>query len=418
MMSIERFIELYEKGAMDEQALEQMEHFVFEAGDDELFIAAQIYSSLGLTGKAVALVEPLLEKYPAETNLKTFLADQYLDLAEDDKAMEVLADMGENGGIQGLLLEADMYTAQGLFEVAEAKIKEAMAMEPDNELVQLALGEFYFHIGDFEKALGYYLALKDVALGLELNVFDRLATCFSQVGEFEKALEQLGESEKFFGALNTDQLFNQAFLAYGLGDYSTARRSLQDLKALDDSYDTLYPLLAKVHLAEKDLDQALEAIEAGISFNEFSHELQFLKGTILEAMKDIEGARDAYYEALNLDPEDLESALRSNRICLAMEDFEEVVANVAHFEESGLTDLRFAWDLAIAQQELEEYEEAAARFETARLSFGENVEFLMDYSAFLIEEGRRQEAGSHLEKILSIEPGNLQASQLLEEISS
>ena len=38
--------------------------------------------------KAIELVEPLLVKYPNEVNLKTFLADLYLDLAEDEKALD------------------------------------------------------------------------------------------------------------------------------------------------------------------------------------------------------------------------------------------------------------------------------------------------------------------------------------------
>ena len=41
--------------------------------------------------KAIELVEPLLVKYPNKVNLKTFLADLYLDLAEDEKALDLLA---------------------------------------------------------------------------------------------------------------------------------------------------------------------------------------------------------------------------------------------------------------------------------------------------------------------------------------
>ena len=91
----------------------------------------------------------------------------------------------------------------------------------------------------------------------------------------------------------------------------------------------------------------LKWFQEGITHNEFNAELHFLKGAALEKLKDLENARDAYYEALNLDPEDLESALRSNRICLALEDFEEVVQNIKHYEENGLFDSRFDWDLAI-----------------------------------------------------------------------
>ena len=41
-MSIEYFIELYEKGQLTEEVMEQMQHFAFDANDDEVFIIAQI----------------------------------------------------------------------------------------------------------------------------------------------------------------------------------------------------------------------------------------------------------------------------------------------------------------------------------------------------------------------------------------
>ena len=205
-------------------------------------------------------------------------------------------------------------------------------------------------------------------------------------------------------------------LLYQVDDYSLAKRVFHDLKELDPSYDTIYPLLAKIYLKEEDYEKALEMIQEGITHNEFNAELHYLKGLALEKLKDLEGARDAYYEALNLDPEDLEAALRSNRICLVLEDFEEVVQNIQHYEENGLFDDRFDWDLAIAFLELEEYDEAASYFEKAFVNYGENVDFLFDYAQFLMEEGRREEAAKQLEKILNIDPSLTPARELLENL--
>ena len=415
-MSIEYFIELYEKGQLTEEVMEQMQHFAFDANDDEVFIIAQIFAAMAHVSKAIELVEPLLVKYPNEVNLKTFLADLYLDLAEDEKALDLLSGADEETNASILLLEADMYIAQGLFEVAEDKLKKALALEPQNDLIKLAYAEFYHHIGEFEKALNLYLDLIECGLNAEINVYDRLATCYSHVGEFEKALEQFSLSEKYFGQLNTDQLFNKGFLAYQVGDESLAKHVFHDLKELDPTYDTIYPLLAKIYLKEEDVEKALEMVQEGITHNEFNAELHFLKGAALEKLKDLENARDAYYEALNLDPEDLESALRSNRICSALEDFEEVVQNIKHYEENGLFDSRFDWDLAIAFLELEDYDEAAASFEKALMNYGDNVDFLFDYAQFLMEEGRREEAVQTLEKILSLDSSLTPARELLDNL--
>ena len=415
-MSIQMFIDLYEKGEITEEVVEQMQHFAFEAGDDEVFIIAQIFASLGRVSQAIELAEALYNKYPDEVNLKTFLADLYLDLAEGEKALELLSGSDEESDVKVLLLEADMYIAQGLFEVAEEKLKKALALEPKNELIQLAYAEFYYHIGEIEEALPRYLDLIECGLGVEINIYERLANCYSQVGEFEKAIQQLNLSEKYFGKLNTDQLFMKASIAYQLEDFSTAKHALQDLKELDPSYDTIYPLLGKIYKHEQDYEKALEMVQEGIGYNEFNGELHYLKATILEATNDLEGARDAYYEALNMDPEDIESAIRSNQICLALDDFEELIQNIHHYEENGLFDERFAWDLAIAFLELEDYENANEKFEEAAIHFNENVDFLFDYAQFLVEEGRRDEAKKRLEKILEIDGSLMPARELLENL--
>lgn len=415
-MTIETFIELYEKGQITEEVVEQMQHFAFHANDDEIFLVAQIFAALGRVSAAIELVEPLISKYPHETNLRTFLADLYLDLAEDEKALDLLSGSADESDVSVLLLEADMYIAQGLFEVAEDKLKKAMTLEPKNDLIKLAYAEFYHHIGEFEQALNLYLDLIECGLSAEINVYDRLATCYSHIGEFEKALEQFELSEKYFGKLNTDQLFNKGFLAYQLNDEVEAKKVFQELKELDPSYDTIYPILAKIYLKEEDYEKALEMVAEGMTHNEYNAELYSIKGTALEKLKDFEAARDAYYEALNLDPEDLESALRSNRICLMLEDYEEVVHNIKHYEENGLYDDHFTWDLAIAYLELEEYDEAKACFEQGAALFADNVEFLFDYAQFLIEEGLSNEAIKLLERILQLDPSATPARELLENL--
>ncbi len=142
-MAIEYFIEKYEQGQLTEDIIEKMQHFAFDATDDEIFIIAQIFAAISHVSKAIELVETLLAKYPNEVNLKTFLADLYLDLAEDEKALELLSGSDEETNVSVLLLEADMYIAQGLFEVAEDKLKKALALEPKNDLIHLAYAEFY-----------------------------------------------------------------------------------------------------------------------------------------------------------------------------------------------------------------------------------------------------------------------------------
>ncbi|MGL4336882.1 MAG: tetratricopeptide repeat protein [Turicibacter sp.] len=416
-MSIQHFIDQYQKGQITEDLFEEMQHYAFNANDEEIFILAQLFCALGRASQAVELVEPLVEKYPDELNLKTFLADLYLDLAEDEKVLHLLSNDNEDqSNVSLLLLEADMYITQGLFEVAEQKIKKALELEPKNDLIKLAYAEFYHHIGEFDQALNLYLDLVDYSLSAEINVYERLATCYSHTGEFEKALEQFDLSEKFFGTLSIDQLFNKGFLAYRLEQPEKAKEIFNQIKELDPSYDSIYPLLAQINLKQKDYEKTLEIVGEGLSFNEYNPELYFVKATALEKIKDFEAARDAYYEVLNLDPEDLVAARKANQMCFILEDFEEVIANIHHYEESGLVDEKFQWDLAVAHLELEDYEEAKLNFELANVYYQNDIDFLYDYSQFLLEEGLAEEAKKMLQKIVSLDSSAMQAKELLENL--
>lgn len=410
---IETFIKMYEEGNITEAVVEQMLHFVFAAEDDEIFMIAQIFAAIGHAHRSVELVEALLDKHPEDVSLKTFLADVYLDLAEDEKALELLASIEDKSEAKIFMIEAELYLAQGLFEIAEAKLKKALALEPENELIRLAYAEFFHHIGDFEEALPHYLDLSECGMAAGVNVYERLATCYLHTGDFEEAWEQLTLSEKYFGTLSNDQLFNKAFLADQLARRQQALHLLQDIKKSDPSYERIYPLLAKIYYSEGDFEKGLYEVETGIKYNEYNSELHYLKGTILEAKKDLEGARDAYYEALNLDPDDLKSALRSNLICLQLEDYEEVIHNVAHYEESGLFDERFNWDLAVAHAELGEYEAALTHFQVADEHFRQDVVFLFDYATFLMEDGKRDLAQQKLETILEMDPSVIEAQEIL-----
>ncbi len=414
-MTLEFFIEQYEKGQITEELFEQMQAFAFNANDDELFILAQLYAQLGRVSQAIELVEPLLLKYPEEANLKTFLADLYLDLAEDEKALALLAESDESDA-RTLLLQADMYMAQGLFEVAEEKLKKAESLEPTNELIKLAKAEYYYFIGEFEAALPIYLDLENTSLSADLNVYERLATCYSHIGEFEKSLEQYSKSEKYFGTLSTDQWFNKGFIANQLGDFDTAEEAFLKVKEMDETYDAIYPLLAKGALKEKEYDKALEYVAQGLQFNEYNPESYIVKGQALEKLQQFEGARDAYYEALNLDPEDVFAARKSIQCCFILEEYDDIIANVATYEENGIVDEHFAWDLAKAYEALESYDEAGQYFETAMLSFNDHTDFLFDFANFILEEGRQEEAVRHLQKILSLDPTHEEAKELLENI--
>ncbi len=53
--------------------------------------------------------------------------------------------------VRSLMVAADLYQTQELFEVSEQKLLEAMQLAPDEPAIQFALAELYFVMREFKR---------------------------------------------------------------------------------------------------------------------------------------------------------------------------------------------------------------------------------------------------------------------------
>ena len=74
-----------------------------------------------------------------------------MELGNEDEALDLLLEIEETSPEypQALLVLADYYQMQGLFEVAEKRINEALAILPDEPLLHFAKAELLFETGRF-----------------------------------------------------------------------------------------------------------------------------------------------------------------------------------------------------------------------------------------------------------------------------
>src|SRR5690625_3539133 len=119
-----------------EKALALLESFLPSANEEEKYTIAELYMHWGFLKEATAILTELLRIYADENDIKVMLADIYIELEEDEKAIDLLNDVDEADPayIQTLIQLADLYEAQSLFEVAEQKLLTAKQLEP-NELI-------------------------------------------------------------------------------------------------------------------------------------------------------------------------------------------------------------------------------------------------------------------------------------------
>src|SRR5699024_9006653 len=130
----------------NEKEVAVLESYLASANEEEKYTIAEVYMQWGFLKEATAILTELLRMYPDENDIKVMLADIYIELEEDEKAIDLLNDVDEADPayIQTLIQLADLYEAQSLFEVAEQKLLTAKQLEPNELIIDFALGELFF----------------------------------------------------------------------------------------------------------------------------------------------------------------------------------------------------------------------------------------------------------------------------------
>ncbi|HZG72191.1 MAG TPA: tetratricopeptide repeat protein [Chondromyces sp.] len=417
MSYAQQMINSLEKGDY-EQAKSHFQKVLSSSSDDEIFSLAEELYHLGFLEETQILYKQLLEKYPDEGELLVLLAEVLVEMDQEEEAMLILDNLDEEDEFypRGLLLLADLYQMQGLYEVSEQKLLHAIKLLPDEPVVQFALAELYSEQGKFLEAIRSYEDLlksgtKEIAGVL---IHQRLAEALSAGGAFEESLEHYQAALEEKTEINT--LFGYAFTAYQAGHYQTAIDKFNEVKVLDPSYHSIYLYLAKSYEHEEELESALEAVKDGLKQDEFQKELHFIGGKISLKLGKEEEAEAFLREALALDPEYSEAGLTLNKLFIHQERFEDVLEITSLLKKEGNEDPQLLWDEAKAYSHIEEYSQALNAYEEAYTFFKDNRDFLEEYGYFLVEEGRRAEAAAIFRKLLKDDPANEEWILLLERL--
>ncbi|WP_226679705.1 tetratricopeptide repeat protein [Sutcliffiella horikoshii] len=408
---IDKALELIDNGDI-EQGLTILKENESKFGEEDLFQTAQIYQQLGMLEDAKQLYQNLLYQFPNESDLIISLAEVHIDLDEEDEAMGLLENIAEDDEvyIQSLLLLADLYQAQGLFEVSEQKLLTAKKLAPKEPIISLALGEVYLSQGDYKKAIPYYEAVLPHAEDIEFSLQERLAECYSATGQFEEAMPYFDQALQ--KELKIDVLFQYGFTAFQAGYFKTSIEKLNQVKEMDYEYSSLYLYLAKAYEHEGLLEDSLRVAKEGLAVNEYNKELQVYGAKVAMKQQNVPEAEKLLREAIAIDPGYVEAALTLTKIFLQEERYEDVIDclnELINFEES---DPQYDWDLAVAFQQTEKYSDALNHYRQAYTSFKDDSSFLYDYAHFLLEEGKREEAKPLFEKLIQLDPTNIELQDL------
>lgn len=416
MKKIDEIITLLENG-QHEEALVQYQNILLSGSHEERFVLGEEMLHYGFIEEAKQLFKRLLESYPEEGELLVLLAETHIDAGEEDDAILILEQVkvDDPSFPQALLLLADLYQMQGLYEVSEQKLLKVKGLLPDEVIIDFALGELYAEQGRFlEAARNYEYVLKAVDNIGGINVNQRLAEVLSVGGAFEEALPYYNKAIEEKLEINT--LFSYAFTALQAGYYRTAIEKFNELKELDPEYNSLYLNLAKAYEQEEDLENSFKAVKTGIQYDEFNKELFNYGGKLALKLGHEADAENLFREALALDPEYMEAAIHLIKLLLKQERFEDVIEITSLFKDFEEEEPRLLWDAAIAYQELEEFSLALIKYSDAYTFFKEEPDFLSDYGNFLIEEGKTAEAAEVFKELTNLEPGIMEYQDILQRL--
>ncbi|KAB7708914.1 tetratricopeptide repeat protein [Bacillus aerolatus] len=417
MSYAQQMLESLQKGD-DKKAFSLFKKVQSFSTDEERFSLAEQLYNLGFLEEARTLYERLLAAYPEEGELCVLLAEVLVDMDKEEEAMLLLEQFDQTDEYypRALLLLADLYQMQGLYEVSEQKLQAANRLLPEEPVIQFALAELYLEQGKFLEAVRYYKGL--LADGNEeiagISTHQRLAEALSAGGAFE---ESLGHYERALeNNLEINTLFGYAFTAFQAGFYQTAIGKFNELKALDPDYHSIYLYLAKAYEREEELEKGVEAAKEGIRHDEFQKELYFIAGKLSLKLGKEGEAEEFLRSALALDPEFSEAGLTLNKLLFHQERYEDVLEITALLKKDGEADPQFIWDEAKACSELEEYKQALNAYEEAYNFLKENVHFLEEYGFFLMEEGKRKKALQVFQHLLKNDPANEEWLLLIERL--
>lgn len=414
----EKMLDELDKGQLKE-AKKSFAWALRKDDDDTLFNLAQQLYSLGFLKQAQRIYEKLLAKYPDEGELKTNLAEIAIDNGDNDQALTYLSEVDKDSPayLQSLLVAADLYQTEGEFEVTEEKLQEAYRIAPDQPAVLYALGEFYYLIKQFDKAIFYYIALIKAGYAEfdKVDIAGRLGMAYAQSGQFDQALAYLRQVAPEYQT--TDIRFQTGLTQLHLGKVKEAITSFKDLIEADDQYASVYPALAQAYSKLHQYEKALKAAQEGLGVDQYNEQL-FAQAAAIASHLDQPKLMQKYLaRAHELDPENIRIALAYSNFLIQQGRHEDNLKLLAPFIEDHDPDPQVEWNLAQSQQALEHYQAAGQAYDAALSSFQDDPDFLRQLIGFDQEAGRSEQLKKILRHYVDLVPTDDEMVDLLDSLT-
>lgn len=394
-----------------------IDDFLINEAPEQQYEIAELFMQYGYLNEANRVLEHLQFLFPEEAQILIDKASVLIELGEEDEALELLMSIQPEAPEypQSLLLLADYYQMQGLFEVAEKRINEAIEILPYEPLLQFAKAEILYETGRYPEACRIYEELHEKEKNIAgVLLAERLAEAYSSGGAFETALDFYMEAleEK----VSPDLMFGSGYAAFQSEKYELATKQLEDLKELDPDYFSGYLLLAESYAMIEDNKRAYAVIQEGIKRDEYEKSFYLFAGKIALKNGLPTEAIDYLKQAIALDPEYIDAIVVIMSIYAHEEQCEEIIDLYEEIERNNFSVRTILPYVAEAYEKEEQFERAYEIYKVAYNEFKDDSSFLEKYCYFLIEDGKRQEAREVVNQLIALEPSEEHWVNLLDTL--
>lgn len=357
--------------------------------DDLLFSLAEELYGLGFLKQAKRIYLKLLDKYPEADELRTGLADVLIDEDEIDDAIMYLSQIEPTSDayLQSLLVMADLYQTEELFEASEQKLIQAKAIAPDEPVILFALGEFYFNMRQFKDAIKYYkeLLLQGINNFSRVDLVSRIGVAYAQAGNFDNAigyLEQIHEAD-----ITPEIQFQLGFTYFQLEEYEKAIPALEKVIEMDKQFASAFPYLGQALVETNQLENAFRIFQQGLAVDNFNETLFRLAAETAIKLDDFTQGAKYYEEGLAIEPDDMALVLGLSNLYLQMDKDDANIELLSGYVQNDEVDPQIYWNVAKSLARVSQWELARKYWHAASDSFMDNANFLREAFSFAREDG-------------------------------
>ena len=322
-----------------------------------------------------------------------------------------LSGCGKTESPTALMAEAKQYQQKGDSKAALIQLKNAAANSPENAEVRYQLAALYNQIGD------PLSAEKEIRKGLSLGVDsarampELLKALLSQ----SRAQDALDESAALAATAGAELLAIRGNAYFALNNAAKAKETYQQALAAKPGLAEALTGLARVAMAEPDVEGASRFAEQAISANPKDPAVWLFKGSLLRSQGKLPEAIAAYGQAITLKPDHVQALLERAQLEIGLRQFDKAKADI-----DTATKLSSNAMLVFYSQALLDFTQA--KFPAAQESVlkvlrvaPEHLPTVLLAGAIELNLGALQQAEKHLRKYLDKFPDNVYARKLLAE---